>query len=225
MPLTQLRLVPGGLLAEFKRSSKSYNKLICVYISGPAGNLLVAVLFSGSRGFGGYIFEANLAIGLFNLIPIHPLDGGQILLIVLYKRLGISHTLALMKKLAIIFKIVFCLLGTLQLIWFKNPSLLVAALILPRKKLLEERMSMMRLENFLNRRQRIIKRKLYPVRHLVAMEDCNLGEIIRRLDYDRFHIIYVLNDAMEIIGRISEHQILKALQTHSSGEAIRDIMQ
>lgn len=83
---------------------------------------------------------------------------------------------------------------------------------------------MVRLDNLFSRRQRILKRKTYPARHIVAMEDCSLGEIIQSLDYDRFHIIYVLNSAMEITGSITEQQILKALQTHTSQEAIGNII-
>ena len=37
----------------------------------------------------------------------------------------------------------------------------------------------MRFENLLSRRQRIVKKKVYPVRHIAAMEDCSLGEILK----------------------------------------------
>ncbi|HOK43192.1 MAG TPA: hypothetical protein PLD49_05965 [Thermoclostridium caenicola] len=225
MSLVRLRILPGALRAALRGRHESPQKLVWVYLSGPAGNLLAAAIFACSQGFGRFLFEANLAIGLLNLIPIHPLDGGQILLLVLYGSVGSSKTLRLLGVLSAAFRSMFFILGILQLVWFGNPSLLIIALaVLPGRKPLEETMSMIRLHSLFNRRQRILKKKIYPARHLVAMEDCSLGEIVQKLDYDRFHIIYVLNSAMEITGRVTEQQILRALQHHGARESVRNIL-
>jgi len=226
MSLVQVRILPGGLRAALRGWGKNRQKLVPVYLSGPAGNLMAAaVLYQQSTGFGRLLFEANLAIGLFNLVPLHPLDGGQILLMALYGRMGGSRALALLKKLSVVFRSAFFLLGIYQLLRFGNPSLLIITLtMLPGRKSLEETVNMIRFSSLFNRRQRLLNKKVYPARHLVAMEDCSLGEILKKLDYDRFHIIYVLNSAMEITGRVTEQQILNALQRHSAREAVRNIM-
>lgn len=223
--LVRFRILPGGLRAALKGWEENRKKLVLVYLSGPAGNFLAAAVLFHSTGFGRILFEANLAIGLFNLVPLHPLDGGQILLMVLYGRMGGSSALALLKKVSAIFRSALFLLGICQLLWFGNPSLIIITMaMLPDRKSLEETMSMIRLQSLFNRRQRLLKKKVYPARHLVALEDCSLGEIVQKLDYDRFHIIYVLNNAMEITGRVTEQQILQALRHHSAHEAVRDIM-
>lgn len=223
-PLVRIRILPGGLRAELKERDRSYRKLVLIYLSGPVGNLLAAAAFYGSQGFGQNLFEGNLAIGLFNLIPAHPLDGGQILLIILYNRMGGSRAVSVLKRLSVVLRIVFCLSGILQIVLYKNPSLLIAVLILPGHKLLEESMGVMRFENLFTRRQRIMKKKVYHVRHIAAMEDCSLGEVLKKLDYDSFHIIYLLNSSMEITGSITEQQILKALESCSSQEPIKTII-
>lgn len=82
---------------------------------------------------------------------------------------------------------------------------------------------MEKIENLLNRKKRILKAKIYPVRDIVAMEDCTLGEIIQKLDYDRFHIIYVLNGSFEIVGQITEHQIINAFQACNADDRICDV--
>ena len=224
-PLVRIRILPGGLRAELKERDRSYRKLVLIYLSGPVGNLLAAAAFYGSQGFGQNLFEGNLAIGLFNLIPAHPLDGGQILLIILYNRMGGSRAVSVLKRLSVVLRIVFCLSGILQIVLYKNPSLLIAVLILPGHKLLEESMGVMRFENLFTRRQRIMKKKVYPVRHIAAMEDCSLGEVLKKLDYDSFHIIYLLNNSMEITGSVTEQQILKALENCGSQEPIKSIIQ
>jgi stage IV sporulation protein FB len=55
------------------------------------------------------------------------------------------------------------------------------------------------------------------------MEDSSLGDIVQKLDYDRFHVLYVLNGDMEIIGQITEQQVVKALQTCSANDRICDV--
>ncbi len=81
----------------------------------------------------------------------------------------------------------------------------------------------MNLESLLNRKQRIRKKKLYPVREFVVMGNCSLLEVMQKLDYDCFHIIYILNDDMKIVGRVTEQDIINAIQTHSHEEKIYDV--
>ena len=81
--------------------------------------------------------------------------------------------------------------GILQIILFKNPSLIIAAAILPGARLLEEAVSIMKLENLINRKQRIIKKGVYSAGIVVAMEDLTIGDVMQKLDYDRFHLIYI----------------------------------
>lgn len=223
MSLWHIRPLPGGLRARLKGRVKSFRGLVAIYFSGPMGNFLIAAIFIGSHGPGRYIFEANLAIGFFNLLPIYPLDGGQIFLIVMYKMVGSNRAFRQLKKISKSLRVGLYLLGIAQIILFKNPSMMIAAIILPGTRLLEETVSMMKLENLLNRKQRIKSKKIYQARHIVAMEDCSLGDIMQKLDYDRFHIIYVLNSSLEIMGQITEQQIIKALQTCSAQDKVCDI--
>ena len=60
----------------------SYPKEMALAAAGPAVNLLLAVLLShlGARWEECYLFGGvHLVLGLFNLLPILPLDGGMLL--------------------------------------------------------------------------------------------------------------------------------------------------
>lgn len=221
--LFSFRPSPFGIRARLRGTPKSFKKQTFIFLAGPMGNLLLALILCQSKGFLNNLFEANLAIGLFNLLPMYPLDGGQIFIIVFYKIAGSNKTFRLVKRLSLLMKIGLVLIGLLQVFIFRNPSLLVAAAMLPGNKLLEETVSMMKLENLLNRKQRIISKGVYPARHIIVMNECTLGEVLQKLDYDRFHIIYVLDKDMEIVGEITEQQIIKAMQTCSASDKICDI--
>lgn len=221
--LYSFRITPLGIKARLKSVPNSFKKQTFIFFSGPLGNFLLALAFSFGNDFFRNLSYANLAIGLYNLLPIYPLDGGQIFIIVFYKLMGGSKTFRLIKRLSIVMKIGMALAGLVQVLIFKNPSLLVAAAMLPGTKLLEETVRMIKLSNLLNRRQRIINKKIYGVRHLIATEDCTLMEIMQKLDYDRFHIIYILDNDMEVIGQITEQQLIKALQTCKGTDRVCDV--
>ncbi len=212
-----------GIRARLKEMPRSFKRQTAIFFAGPMGNLLLAVLFFHGEGFFYSLFEANLAIGLFNLLPLYPLDGGQIFIIVFYKLVGSNRTFRLVKRLSFFTKIGLAITGLMQIVLLSNPSLLVAAIMLPGTRLLEETVSMMKLENLLNRKQRIISKGVYPARHIIIMEECTLGDVLQKLDYDRFHIMYVLDRDMEIIGQITEQQVIKAMQTCRATDRICDV--
>ena len=65
----------------------SYGEEMAAALAGPAGNLLLAWL--ASRLIGGELFAGvNLALGLFNLIPVGRLDGGRFLTCAAARLLG-----------------------------------------------------------------------------------------------------------------------------------------
>ena len=65
----------------------SYHKEILIYAAGPAVNLLAAGLFTGHPA----VCRVHLLLGIFNLLPVGVLDGGQILRCFLQKRMEISR--------------------------------------------------------------------------------------------------------------------------------------
>ena len=90
----EMRLTPLGLQISFKTRPKEIKakeikiKRAIIAIAGPLVNLVIAVItivvaaISGN-GQNMYIYQiiiySNLLIGMFNLIPIYPMDGGRIL--------------------------------------------------------------------------------------------------------------------------------------------------
>ena len=72
-----MKLMPMGLSITFKKENKKWWKELLVSVAGPITNFILAIVFM----FMGQtkIVYANLLIGIFNLIPIIPLDGGRAL--------------------------------------------------------------------------------------------------------------------------------------------------
>lgn len=87
-----------------------------IALSGPLVNIALAMLFVALW----YIFPssyvytrefvyANIAIGATNLLPCYPLDGGKVLIGLLYNKFGYKKSLSITKKVTFVFSVtLFC---------------------------------------------------------------------------------------------------------------------
>lgn len=101
----------GGVSIEFDNFNLNYIKKIVIYATGPVMNLflsLVTYCIFKER----YIFFVltNLALAIFNLIPLYPLDGGKIIYEIVNKFFYLKKTI--LKDLYIGIQIILlCLLA------------------------------------------------------------------------------------------------------------------
>jgi len=119
VPVKQIVLLPIGGVAQLEEIPEDPKKELVIAIAGPLVNFALAILLaliaplvgqsisSGSLlalpellgkltfpSIFGYIFTTNLFIGLFNLIPAYPMDGGRILRALLASRLSYGRATA-----------------------------------------------------------------------------------------------------------------------------------
>ena len=163
-----LSLNPLGLAIKFKIDLEDYNhkinkanilalKKIIIAFSGPAVNFIIAILFFVSNfRLGGikneFIIYSNILIGLFNLIPIYPLDGGRILkeIIHIFKGLNESYTyINFISNASIIMLTIFSSIG---IFYLKNIAILFIIcylwyLVINENRLYNQRMKMIEIIN------------------------------------------------------------------------------
>lgn len=100
----RILLMPIGGMAEFESIPREPSKELLMTIAGPAVNYVIAAILwiavgvpygwpfradylSNATGFFQVVLTWNLAMGLFNLLPAFPMDGGRILRALLATRL------------------------------------------------------------------------------------------------------------------------------------------
>lgn len=103
VPILRILLLPIGGMAQFGAIPRDPKKELVITLAGPLVNfaivLLVApfvdppwgwpnLLFWAQTGLLPMLFFFNLAMGLFNLLPLFPMDGGRILRAMLATRLS-----------------------------------------------------------------------------------------------------------------------------------------
>lgn len=217
--LREVLLLPfGGVAVVDEQGSVPAREELIVAAAGPLQNALMIglALFCTWAGWwdpswSAYFIQANLAIALFNLIPVLPLDGGKILLALLSYRvryfaavrfsgwLGITcSTAGLMLAFAPIWK------QGLQL------NLLVICTFLFYSNWIGLRHARYHFVRFLVNRPAVLARmnERRPPLPLIVSSESTLHEIVERFLKERRHIVYVTDSLGRIGAVFTENRLI-----------------
>jgi stage IV sporulation protein FB len=153
----------------------------------------------------------NLVLCLFNLLPVYPLDGSRIARELLAEYWGFRFSNRHLKRFSYVISGVMAAAG---LLLFKHSvqgfNLLVAGIYILSsiKNDFAGEASIMSIKDMLYRHTRLLKKGIYPVRDLAVLESMQLNSVIKCMDFDRFHIIYVLGKCLNIERICTEKEIM-----------------
>ena len=143
-------ITPLGLQISFKAEPNLYNtkikngtklclKRMSLALAGPLTNFIIALiliilnnieLYKNSIFFGEVAIYANILIGIFNLIPIYPLDGGRILKEIISIRSGIKKSYYYINKISNITMICLMFISSILLLYIHNIAILIILIYL-----------------------------------------------------------------------------------------------
>lgn len=215
--ILSLNILAVGLNIETDVQNLTHKQKIIVFISGPFINLFLALFFCIWNTFNYkdiflFIININLMFGIFNLIPLSPLDGFNIVKLILEKNIGYIKSIYKLKRISKILGLILLLSGFVQIYINKNFSLLFICMYFYSKPNdLNEEAAFMNAKSFAYRRSRLIKKGIYEARNLVVLEDTTLGEAFKNMDFDRFHIIYILDKDLNVVKQMTENQLLELI--------------
>ena len=130
-PAKSIALKPGAVVINTAKIQKSYKQDILISIAGPLTNFMAAVfcvllMNYLESPFISSFFWINAALGTFNLLPIHGLDGGRILQSILLQKMNANRTNITILILTIIIITVILSAGVLLFLSeHRNLSLLI----------------------------------------------------------------------------------------------------
>lgn len=141
-----IEVLPIGISACFYMQCDDYNKKInyanrfvlkkvIISCAGPITNFIIAIIFyffdfsifNISREF---IIYTNLIIGIFNLIPIYPLDGGRIIKNILHIKIGLKKSYKYTKIIANLTIIILTIFSSMAILYLKNISIVLILIYL-----------------------------------------------------------------------------------------------
>jgi Zn-dependent protease len=132
--INRLTFLPIGALPGISGKPEKLWQEILMLITGPTANLLIAAILlvylkpysaywdepqNIGVGYGGnFLFQLqfiNLSIGLLNLLPVFPMDGGRILDAVLEKKFGEEHAVKIVNTVSMLAAAAFVLAGLVNM--------------------------------------------------------------------------------------------------------------
>lgn len=118
--IDQIKLSLSGVNVKFNKNiTTEFNiKNILIYVAGPLSNYILALIFRKNE----LIFSTNIFLGTLNLLPIYPLDGYNILKIIL---LRLKNKEEIIDVISSFFYFFLFSVGLYQTIIFFNPSILI----------------------------------------------------------------------------------------------------
>ena len=141
-----IEVLPIWISACFYMQCDDYNKKInyanrfvlkkvIISCAGPITNFIIAIIFyffdfsifNISREF---IIYTNLIIGIFNLIPIYPLDGGRIIKNILHIKIGLKESYKYTKIIANLSIIILTIFSSMAILYLKNISIVLILIYL-----------------------------------------------------------------------------------------------
>ena len=116
--IRKMKLSLAGVCVTFNNDDNiNIVKKIIIYIAGPMSNFALALIFNKID----FVYEINIFLGILNLLPIYPLDGYNILFVLL-DFLDKSFYINFIEK---VFILLLLIISIISFIKYYNPSLLI----------------------------------------------------------------------------------------------------
>ncbi|MBR4890907.1 MAG: hypothetical protein IKU15_06430 [Clostridia bacterium] len=168
----------------------------------------------------------NCAVLLLNLIPVPPLDGGRIVKAIFISRLGIIPAAKIMKKISFLFIGIICLFGILLFIFFRgNPSLIMIGAFLVYSFTDEKKNSdILIMRKMIYEKEKLKNNSLIPCKLICVSANTPAKFVLKKLNFDIFYIVSVIDEDMKIIKTITESDFLRAVTKKGYGICAKDVI-
>ncbi|MBM7613587.1 site-2 protease family protein [Alkaliphilus hydrothermalis] len=232
--LTEIELFPfGGVVKIEDGLGLDPFKEMAISIAGPLSNfiLLVSGYFLGlylpiKEDLLNIFLTANFMIFIFNLVPIIPLDGGRIFRAFLSYIWGMKKATSITVFIGKLLSIVMLLVG----IYYTRQShdniyLIILAGFLYFNAHRERKLVFFLFIKDVLRKKRTLQNKgVMNAKYLTVMETVDLNRVFQEFSTGRYHFVTVISGKGEILGTLTEGQILDAVGNYGNGRPIGELL-
>lgn len=209
LKIENITFMPMGLFAVIKDMDflPSLNR-ICIIAVGPFINILIWLVFSLAFK-GEYLFftKCNLMIGLFNLLPIFPLDGGRLLQIIFGNIVGVLTINKLILKFSKVVSVFLIILGFFQIVLYSlNISLLCIGVYIYKinaNEHLQLTYDFYKVLLYKTNNQR----NIISIKNILVNKNTKIQNIVYKFSFDKFYVLNIV-DNDKITKTITEKEIM-----------------
>ena len=218
--LNKVRLMPFGAVLEAEEDEFLPKDEILIGLAGPLFNLILSFFIVALWWVKPEIYNltidfavANLSLGLFNLVPIFPLDGGRILLAFLSRNGDRKTASKLMRVASGLFGLLLIFICFISLIFGFNLTIGIVGLMLLSSAFSKgNNLCYKRIIGLAQKRKKL--EVGLPVKRLMMNENLAISKAYKKLSYAFFGEVIVVDDDFINKGIIYENQLCELIESN-----------
>ncbi|MGN1317879.1 MAG: site-2 protease family protein [Lachnospirales bacterium] len=209
--ISEIIISPVGFCAVIDLERLSLFRKLLVILIGPIFNIAFGIIFGNN---------ISIALGIFNLLPVYPLDGGRFLSYLLGYIIGTLRANRYVANVNIIMSYLFVALGIIQMaLFFGNISLLIVGIYILR---INKKQSQQIAYNFYKTLIHKPNNRILKIRAVMVNKNTKLKTIIYRLGTDYYTLICIRDG--DNIENVSEDKLQSFIIKNGIGYKAVDLI-
>ncbi|WP_139990973.1 M50 family metallopeptidase [Paenibacillus paridis] len=228
--IREVKLLPfGGVVEVEEAGGLPAKEEALVAIAGPLQNVWMglAAWACGQLGlwdpvWAEYVWKANVMLGLFNLLPIHPLDGGKLLQAALSYAVNYYKMLVWSARISMLFSVLMILFSLLPWLLDKEGvqlNLLIVGIFLVMTNWTYYRNVPFIFYRFLMYRDRVTVQALtlgHVASPIIVSGKQTIISVARLFRREQYHLIYMVEDRGKEVKVLPEQKIVEGCLSDSN---------
>lgn len=205
--INKIEVLPFGITMKLDRECVlNPDDEIKIALAGPLCNIISVFILCKTECDFKYAISVSAVMGIFNLLPVLPLDGGRVLRAVLVKKFGYIKASKIILTLSRTVALIIILSGIyiLYLTKFNFSVLLIGGFLIANITEERQNINTVIMKDILYGRKKLKNLAKLPGRILTVSENDRANKVLLKLTYDKYCIIYVVDDNMEIAKTFTE---------------------
>lgn len=228
--LNVIKLMPYGAALCGDINMRARDEAL-IAVSGPLINIVLALLFAALWWLvpSSYMFTqafcfCNLYIGLFNLLPVYPLDGGRVTLALLSVKLKRARAYKIMRIISAIVGLISLGLFILSAFYALNLCFLSVGIFMLVSAFIPDRRAQYTALFSLDARRDRLKSPT-EIKSYAVSENARLVSLVALLDSDNYGEFKIVDDeTLEIKGVVSETKLSDAIKASGYETKIGELL-